>query len=105
MADDASTKVRRGTSPAKSAQVRIGFTNVGLWYPTAKGFIQALLNLDPSPHPTAQISGSTMLTSTTITTGIQLPTCRLNVSGEMLCLDTSLSSQKQGNKVGRARGK
>jgi hypothetical protein len=47
-------KVRRGTSPVESAQVGIGFTDVGLWYPIAKGFIRALLNTDPSPRPTAQ---------------------------------------------------
>ena len=51
------------------------------------------------------ISRSMMLMSTTMMTGIQLPTRRSSMSGEMLRSDASLSLQKWGNKVGRARGK
>ena len=46
-----------------------------------------------------------MLTSTMTMTRIQLSMCRSSVSGEMLHLDTSLLSQKQGNKVGKGKGK
>ena len=44
------------------------------------------------------ISGSTTLTSTTTTTGIQLPTRRSSVSGEMLRSDVSLSLQKRATR-------
>ena len=46
----------------------------------------------------SMISGSTTLTSMTMTTGIQLPMRRSSVSGKMLRLDASLSSQKQATR-------